>query len=458
MRVQSAIAHHSRSRAVGLTFILGMALGSEACHEHPPANPITFAKVADQNTAIPGGMANETFTGFLTDFSYGPSNSGGDIAFNGNGASGRKGIYVSSGGELKMIADTATLVPGKAVPFTFFDQVSLSAGSVAFVAAYGADEPTPLMAVANTALFSDFGGTLHIVADTSTPIPNGTGNFAGFFGAAMDQGDIAFNGFDGAGQDGAYLAHSDGTIEEIAPTNRPVTATRSCDIPVMVPDCQGPITISFFAKSKPKPPKKLTDRQVVFCAKDINLKKGIYLWTSGMQIPLAIIADTNTLIPGGNGAFTDFGVLEGADNGHIAFIGFGTNNQAGIYYYADGKLSVTADAQGNNGPFTHFSSLNGVSVLNDAVAFFGAGDNQQGGIYMRKQGQLTPVMTIGSSLNGQKIEVVQPMPPIDDWWDYIPPLTLHSEALDGDTLAFQVQFPSSSGIYVAKIPMLNSAQ
>jgi len=418
-----------------LAIIVVLILALVACGgPTPPPVPTpspkpAFHKVADQNTAIPGGKANETFTGFLTDFSYGPSISGGNVAFNAYGQSDRRGIYVSSGGRLKKIADTDTLVPGKNVRFTYFDQASTSGDSVAFVASYGKDQPSPLKPVKDTALFSDFGGKLHIVANDSTPIPGGKGNFISFFGASNANGDIAFTGFGEGGQRGKYVAHSNGKIDEVASSNHPATMLRTA---------------------------ARADDDVVFYAADPKGKKGIYALIGGK---LQIIADTNTVIPGGKGAFTDFGVQEGIDKGHIAFIGFGKDDQAGIYYYAGGKLSVIADTHtplvGGKGNFAHFSSLNGVSVSNDAVVFFGAGENQQGGIYMSRNKKLTPVIKNGDTLDGQKIQVVQPTPAIPDWWNYIPPLTLHSEGLDGDMLAFHVQFPKSSGIYIAKIPGLS---
>ena len=89
-------------------------------------------KVADLNTAIPGGTGN--FTAF---FSIGPpiipAIDGSNVAFFGAGSGGQQGIYESVGGVASRIADTATAIPGGTGLFTSFGDVSLSSTDVAFL-------------------------------------------------------------------------------------------------------------------------------------------------------------------------------------------------------------------------------------------------------------------------------------------------------------------------------------
>jgi hypothetical protein len=81
-------------------------------------------KVADLNTAIPGGSGN--FTSFIPGNPVMPAIDGTRVAFLGTGSGGQQGIYVSipsdpiiPGNPVK-IADTATAIPGGAGNFTGF--------------------------------------------------------------------------------------------------------------------------------------------------------------------------------------------------------------------------------------------------------------------------------------------------------------------------------------------------
>ncbi len=55
-------------------------------------------------------------------------------------------------------------------------------------------------------IYNDVGGTLHLIADKNTPIPDGTGNFTSFnssYAPGLNNGNSSFEG-SGAGQDGTY--------------------------------------------------------------------------------------------------------------------------------------------------------------------------------------------------------------------------------------------------------------
>jgi hypothetical protein len=107
---------------------------------HIPGNPL---KIADRNTAIPGGSGN--FTSFIPTDPYAPAIDGARVAFFGSGGGGQQGIYVSHPGDPYnpgdpyvpgnpvRIADTATAIPGGTGNFTGFRNVSISATDVAFL-------------------------------------------------------------------------------------------------------------------------------------------------------------------------------------------------------------------------------------------------------------------------------------------------------------------------------------
>ncbi len=72
-----------------------------------------------------------------------------------------------------------------------------------------------------------------------------------------------------------------------------------------------------------------------------RVEEGIYLQDGGS---LALIADLNTPIPDGAGNFSRFMFTAPAiDSGNVAFIGYGSNSQAGIYTTLGGSLSKVID-------------------------------------------------------------------------------------------------------------------
>lgn len=74
--------------------------------------------------------------------------------------------------------------------------------------------------VANGGVFRVTGAAIETVADTSTPIPDGTGNFTEFgLWCAIDAGDVAFVGRGSGGQQGVYIGRWTGVIEKIMDTN-----------------------------------------------------------------------------------------------------------------------------------------------------------------------------------------------------------------------------------------------
>ena len=97
------------------------------------------------------------------------------------------------------IADTSTPIPSGTGNFTLFSQSpSIDGGDVAFL---GFGDPS----FTQQGIYSTVGG-LNAVANTSTAIPSGTGNFT-FFGnnPSISGGDVAFTG-GRAGQLGVYTS------------------------------------------------------------------------------------------------------------------------------------------------------------------------------------------------------------------------------------------------------------
>lgn len=143
--------------------------------------------VADRNTPIPGGTEN------FGSFKNSSIDNNGNVTFIGdslvsfypNPYSG--GIYTNVGGSLNVIADRSTPIPGGIGNFGSFASISVDRqnGSVAFSASSS-------QSGINTGIYTNVGGRLNVIADTSTLIPGSTGDFNSFGTPSIDNGSVAF--------------------------------------------------------------------------------------------------------------------------------------------------------------------------------------------------------------------------------------------------------------------------
>ena len=168
--------------------------------------------VADENTPAPGGAEN--FMGALM-----PRTSGGDVAFTGILSGVRWGIYVEANGEISTVADTDTVRPGGSQKFAILGYPDISGANIVFGGAWWTGQDF------GEGVYSNVGGDLNIVADIGTDIPGGNGTFGGFvfndiFGLSISGDDVAFRGW-GPGQMGIYT-HIAGTLGVVADLNTPV--------------------------------------------------------------------------------------------------------------------------------------------------------------------------------------------------------------------------------------------
>jgi hypothetical protein len=146
------------------------------------------AKVADKNTAVPGGAS-----GNFTAIGSNPSISGSNVVFRaGFGGASLNGVYLYNGSTLSTVADSNTALPSGSGNFsTTFFEPTVSGSNVSFIN--------------NNGVYALIGGTLKTIADTSTPSPNGSGNFTTISAYAPISGnEIAFIG-NTATTKGVYL-------------------------------------------------------------------------------------------------------------------------------------------------------------------------------------------------------------------------------------------------------------
>ncbi len=395
----------------------GIALGLSVCllvSSKAEASTFKFQKVVDTKTSIPGGTGNFTnLSPFVP-----PSTHQGSVAFFGSGSDSQSGIYLKVGTTLKVVANPNTPIPSDTGKFSSFGTPSLGNGNVAFLG-IGSNF------FVQQGIYTNIGGTLKVVADYKTPIPGGTGNFTEFnrrgsvyVDPSLNSGNIAFRGYGGSSQAGIYT-NIGGKLNVVANTNTPIP--------------RGTGKFGDFSDSV------IDEGRVAFIGtgSSFPLEQGIYTNVSGT---LKAVVDTNTAIPGGSGNFSRFTDYFASseqtriafDNGNVAFNGFGSNNQQGIYTNIGGKLNVVANTNtlipGGTGKFARFST----PCLDNGNVAFAANE----GIYTNLGGSLTKVIAANDSLNGKIVRSV----------------STGREALSQNRIAFFVEFTDGSrGIYVATL-------
>ena len=154
--------------------------------------------VVTPDDSVPDG------TGKFTSFGD-PSLSGNLVAFVGIGGNGENGIYtkniyIRGIRPLGFIVDINTAIPGGTGNFKGFDAPSLSGNKVAFL---GSDS-NGLQGIYT----GEIGDEPNIVADTSTPIPGGTGKFTSFENPSLSGNWVAFLDVDGNSR-GIYVDRLD---------------------------------------------------------------------------------------------------------------------------------------------------------------------------------------------------------------------------------------------------------
>ncbi len=240
-----SVAFRGNKAAVG-----GGSMGKDALYISAGG---TLTQVVSSSTTIPAGSG--TFISFGD-----PSPSAGNIAFTGFNGSNVPGIYSNVGG-LNRVADVSTNIPSGSGTFTSFgNATALDGGNVLF---YG------LGASGQQGLYSSVGG-LHAVANTGTPIPSGTGNFASFSnGASFNNDNVAFIGTGSGGQSGVYTDVG-GSLHVVADKN------------TLTPEA--PVTFTSFGTAP-----SISNGNVAFQANSPS-QSGIYTDIGGLNV----VADLST--------------------------------------------------------------------------------------------------------------------------------------------------------------------
>ena len=354
---------------------------------HPPAlSPSTIA--ASTTTTIPGGSG--TFAGFGGHASLSNSNS----AYYGTGSSGQKGIYLQLSGAPIKLVDLNSPIPSGTGNFTAFGigaipgDPCVNGDNVAFFGSGSSGQQGIYRATS--------GGALSKVADLSTAIPAGTGNFIGFTvsGIPTDpciNGDtVAFFGAGSSGQQGIYRATSVGAAAKVA------------DLSTAIPGGSGNFT-GFTINGIPTDPCVSGDT-VAFFGAGSSGQQGVYRATS-LGTPTKVV-DLNSAVPSSTGNFTAVNglSLDPTDAANLAIVGTGGAVKGVYASIGGGALARIADTTmsipGSTSTFADFQS---VSIDPGDVAFLGLGSAGEKGIFVALGGTLVDVVDVEDTIGGKLI-------------------------------------------------------
>ncbi|MEB3281395.1 MAG: choice-of-anchor tandem repeat NxxGxxAF-containing protein [Lyngbya sp.] len=308
--------------------------------------------VVDTNTPIPNDPFpsdnTDSFLGFTPPF----LNNNGELAFRSliaidpsvQGLESLKiGIYKTVGGlnTLNTVADPNTLIPGSTEtfqalsPFISFNEN----GNVVFV---GSNNDGSIF-------FPETQGGIYIDTDTTgltpavelnDPIPNQTEIFDFFlFPDINNNGTVVFDGRkENRSSNGIYKSEG-GVLTTIVDNNTPVPNSTGTFSNASYPRLNQNGNVAFFGSQ--------------FSDNNTLTNIGVYTDIGGINL----VADTNTPIPNGVGNFITFAsdaestptdsfpsdLLSLDDNGVVAFVGVGSEEQQGIYTNLNGELETVID-------------------------------------------------------------------------------------------------------------------
>ena len=337
------------------------------------AQPVQI--IAEYSQRAPGDSGNFRIFSTLEN-SYSPAISGENVAF-GAVTDGGSGIYAFIDGELRLVADTKTEIPGTSVHFGFSlgrgSGPSISGRNVVFVGV----EP-----LVGSAIWLWKDGVLTKLVDSNTPVPGGTGTFGNFSSGgatpAISGDNVAFNALSDQGS-GIY-AVINGELRVIADTN------------TLLPGATQNATSFRFAKGVSP---GISGENVAFYAVWGFDGEGLYLYSKG---EIRVIADRGTPKPGG-GTFAfrlDTNTRAAISGENVAFADIG-----GVFAYIDGSLRLIANSTtpGPNGGAFGTRSVS-ASIDGENIAFSAWEGDVGWGVFSYVGGEFRRIASVTTPIPG----------------------------------------------------------
>jgi len=343
-----------------------------------------FTRIADTNTAAPGGGGNCSVFFDARDVS------GKDVVFVCATTGGVTGLYGFHQGSLSRLASSATPVPGGGGSnFSIFYDVALEDGLVVFSAGWGGGGSGCAFA-ANEGVFLTFVGG----APIQTAISSQTSNVPCFQGVELDQGRVLVTG--GYTRVDAFHNHQEGVFSLPVPG----LITPLLDSSTPVPGGGGATFLGI--------DQDLSKRGGRFCFSQVIPNTlpntaGIYLGDAG---GFSLVADGSTPIPGGSGNFASF-VGASFDGERVAFKGHDASNFTALYTATQpGDVTVVVDRNTfvPGTPFRFLGFSNPLAYDDGVLAFSGFWAGGGLGLFLAYDGGVERLLVKGDAFDGRVID------------------------------------------------------
>lgn len=338
-----------------------------------------------------------------------PAVDGGNIVFGARTAAG-VGLYLWQDGSLSVVADHNTQVPQAHVTFNQFDSPTISGSDIAFRGS-GTDVG---------GIYARLAGALVRVADGTITPPGQAGTFDTLAFPSITSSNVFFAG-EGSGPNstGVYQ-YKGGVLSTVADQTTPIPGSTGAFKPLQLVTAEG--------------------GRVAFYGFDtVGTAAGIYSLTG---TGLTRLVHTGTTVAGGTDTITFI------DNGSLGFdgttVGFDADTQTsnildnvfGVYTATNGvvrRVARSGDPAPGGGTY-NFQYLNTSVSVGDGHVAFTDGNHV---LYSDVGGTLERIVGPGDILNGEDVSAVY----------------MSRQALSGDELVFAVQFTDGkSGIFAVPEP------
>jgi hypothetical protein len=326
--------------------------------------------VVNNGAAIPGGG---TFLDFGTSTAIGAA---GVVFWGANATTSPtiQGIYLSNGTTVNTIADLTMMAPGQTVNFTGFSSAqmpAISGNAIGFRGTF----------TGGSGIYVSNAGSLSRIADTTTAIPSGVGNFTTINANMSITGNLAvFRGNGSSSQQGVYLRDYSSAANPLI---------RVTDRSLNLPGTAALITTIF-------EPSVANSRIVFIASAGTDTQRVVqYTWNNSNSSPSfveTVLSKTGDPVPEQNGLlFTGYQGFTPVAGNLTAFIGRFNDgsNRTGIYVHDGASLHRIVDTTLSVDGKAISSMLLGMNgVAGNFVTYQLGFDNGTSGIY---RAEITPI-------------------------------------------------------------------